>query len=51
VKWIIEAHEGTIRAESKQNKGTMITIVLPILDSPKEQTEQPPQFYGRNPYS
>jgi heavy metal sensor kinase len=51
VKWIIEAHEGTIRAESTQDKGTMITIVLPILDSAIDRTEQPPQFYGRNPYS
>ncbi len=51
VKWIIEAHEGTIRAESTQGKGTMITIVLPILEAGAEITEQPPQFYGRNPYS
>ena len=51
VKWIVEAHEGTIRAESTQDKGTMITIVLPILDSPIERTKQQPQFYGRNPYS
>ncbi|MFM8839571.1 MAG: ATP-binding protein [bacterium] len=51
VKWIIEAHEGTIRAESTPGKGTMITIVLPLLEHPTEQKDNPPLFYGRNPYS
>ena len=30
VKWIIEAHQGIITAESTIGKGTMITIILPL---------------------
>ncbi|MFM7338819.1 MAG: ATP-binding protein, partial [Bacteroidota bacterium] len=51
VKWIIEAHQGTIRAESTPGKGTMITIVFPILEYSQKNHENPPTFYGRNPYS
>lgn len=31
VKWIIEAHQGIITAESTIGKGTMITIILPYI--------------------
>ncbi len=29
-KWIVEKHEGSIKAESEINKGTKITISLPV---------------------
>lgn len=29
VKWIVEAHQGTVNIESKQNKGTTVNIQLP----------------------
>jgi len=29
-KWIIEKHEGTIAVESALNKGTKVTINLPV---------------------
>ncbi|MBS1787494.1 MAG: HAMP domain-containing protein [Acidobacteria bacterium] len=32
VKWIVEAHEGQIEAESQQGKGTTFVVKLPLLD-------------------
>jgi two-component system, OmpR family, sensor kinase len=32
-KWIVEAHSGSIRAQSAVGKGTLFTITIPVLDA------------------
>jgi two-component system, OmpR family, sensor kinase len=34
VKWIVDAHQGQIRVESRPNEGTVFTVLLPVQMSP-----------------
>jgi two-component system, OmpR family, sensor kinase len=39
VKWLVEAHQGTVRATSELGKGTIFTIQIPLLDAPARPTK------------